>query len=98
MPNISGQIEYSGFTLFLSVPMVELRQSPTPIHQMLAQSMEHAVGITTDPEAEGSDDFVNLIVDFAENFMEHVMDSMPAGTPAIGMIVWEGGATIDSQK
>lgn len=98
MPNVSGQIEYTGFTLFLAVPMVELRQNPTVLHQMLANSMSHSVGITFDADAEGATDFVDMVVDCADEFMEHVMEVIPVGIPALGMIVWEGGATINAQK
>lgn len=97
MPNVSGQIEYAGFVLYLSVPMIELRQSPTPLHQMLAHNMTHAVGVTTDPHAEGAEDFMDLVMEAAEDFMEHISIEVAVGTAAVGILVWEGGATINAQ-
>lgn len=98
MSNVSGQIEYTGFVLYLSVPMVELRESPTPLHQMLTQNLAHAVGITTDLNEDGAEEFLDLVVESPEEFMEHFTSQVPAGLAAVGILVWEGGATINAQQ
>lgn len=88
---VSGQITYEGYTLFLLLPMVELRQGH-PLLQMLDKGT--SLGFLFDPEAEGATDFVDLIPNNMAAFVASLRESVPPGMPMVGIVVWEGGGVV----
>jgi len=91
MPEATGQIRFSDYTVFITVPMAELRpgiQMPEQLQDMF--DSRASLGLILDPETDAAERVLRLISNSADEFMEHLSEHIPVGTALQGMIVWKG--------
>jgi len=86
MPSVSGQIEFKDYTVFFTVPMVELQAGNLPAFL----NSGRGIGLITDARADGFRNVLELIHDNAGTFLESMREDSQALMNAVGITVWQG--------